>query len=250
MAAFPAARVLANTNRGKVVCVFGSSYSGGAFRPPPSEAMHLWSFIRRSSSVVFCGLSVLAFSRVAAQEAAGAGGARPVLHSASYQIAAAVTALPEEMRGGAAVLGYTALGKPLVTLREGKNDMICLAPDPAATAFHAACYHQAMEPFMARGRSLRASGVTGGQVDTVRFAEVKAGRLKMPTQPSMLYQIFGGTFDSVTAKVSGGTSLFVTYIPLATPQTTGISARPSATSPWIMFPGTPKAHIMYAGTKM
>lgn len=180
----------------------------------------------------------------------GAAQDRPMLHSPAYQISAAVTALPEEMRAGATVLGYRAVGTSLVTLRDGKNDMICLAPDPAATAFHSACYHKSMEPFMARGRSLRASGVTGAQVDTVRFAEVKSGKLKMPTQPSMLYQIFGGTFDSVTAKVSGGTSLFVTYIPFATPETTGITAKPSATAPWIMFPGTPKAHIMYAGTKM
>jgi hypothetical protein len=212
--------------------------------------MHRSSIIVRLSRVALCTLSVIGVSRLTAQEKAGAGGARPMLHSVSYQIAAAVTPLPEEMRAAAAVLGYAAVGKPLVALREGKNDMICLAPDPAASAFHAACYHQAMEPFMARGRSLRAAGVTGGQVDTVRFAEVKAGKLKMPTEPSMLYQIFGGTFDSVAAKVSGGTSLFVTYIPFATPQTTGISARPSATSPWIMFPGTPKAHIMYAGTNM
>ena len=189
-------------------------------------------------------LGVLVSSLAGAQQPA------PVLHSAAYQIASAVTPLPPEMRDGAAVLGYTALGKPLVTLREGKNDMICLAPDPSAPGYHAACYHKAMEPFMARGRALRAQGVTGGRVDTVRFAEVKSGKLAMPKQPSMLYQIFGGTFDSVTAKATGGQSLFVTYIPFATPQSTGISATPSDRSPWIMFPGTPKAHIMYAGTKM
>jgi hypothetical protein len=201
-------------------------------------------FTTRSSTAALFALILATVARLDAQEA------RPVLHSAAYQIAAAVTALPEEMRAGAAVLGYTAIGKSLVTLREGTNDMICLAPDPAATMFHAACYHKAMEPFMARGRALRASGVTGAQVDTVRFAEVKSGKLSVPKQPSMLYQIFGGTFDSVTARASGGNSLFVTYIPFATPETTGISARPSDKGPWIMFPGTPKAHIMYAGTKM
>ena len=182
--------------------------------------------------------------------AAGAQQPDAVLHSPAYQIAAAVTPLPPEMRDGATVLGYTASGKSLVTLREGKNDMICLLPEPSAKAFHAACYHKAMEPFMARGRELRAQGITGGRVDTVRFAEVKSGKLAVPKQPSMLYQIFGGTFDSVTAKATGGQSLFVTYIPFATPATTGISATPSERSPWIMFPGTPKAHIMYAGTKM
>jgi len=193
--------------------------------------------------------AVLLATRVAAQPE-GTAKREPIFHSAAYQIAAAVAPLPEEMRAGATVLGYTATGKPIVTLREGTNDMICLLPDPSSSQFHAACYHKAMEPFMARGRELRAGGVSGGQVDTVRFAEVRAGKLKMPTQPSMLYQIFGGSFDSVAAKASGGNSLFVTYIPFATPATTGISARPSATSPWIMFPGTPKAHIMYAGTKM
>src|SRR4051812_32831454 len=123
----------------------------------------------------------------------------PVIPPAAEQIAAAVTALPAELREGATVLGYNMPGK-LVTLREGKNDMICLAPEPGAKAFHSACYHKSMEPFMARGRALREAGVTGPQVDTVRFAEVKAGKIKMPEQPSMLYQIFGGTFDPATAK--------------------------------------------------
>jgi len=202
----------------------------------------------RHFSVVLGGL--ITVSRLGAQEPAGTANRQPALHSAAYQIAAAVTPLPEEMRAGATVVGYTAVGKPVVTLREGTNDMICLLPDPSSSPFHAACYHKSMEPFMARGRALRAAGVSGGQVDSVRFAEVRAGKLKMPAQPAMLYQIFGGSFDSVTTKASGGNSLFVTYIPFATPETTGISARPSATSPWIMFPGTPKAHIMYVGTKM
>lgn len=164
---------------------------------------------------------------------------------ATHQIAAAVTALPEELRAGASVLGYSPAGK-LVSLREGKNDMICLAPIPGQKDFHSACYHKGMEAFMARGRALREQGVTGAQVDTVRFAEVKAGKLKMPSQPTMLYQIFGGTFDPATEKVTGGSWLYVTYIAFATSGTTGLSSKPSKTAPWIMFPGTPKAHIMFS----
>ena len=164
---------------------------------------------------------------------------------AARQIAAAVTALPEELRAGAAVLGYSPQNK-LVTLRAGQNDMICLAQPPADTSFHSACYHKSMEPFMARGRELREQGVKGAQVDTVRFAEVKSGKLQMPTQATMLYQIFGGKFDPATEKVTGGEWLFVTYIPGATPATTGLSAKPSDKGPWIMFPGTPKAHIMFS----
>jgi len=164
---------------------------------------------------------------------------------AARQIAAAVTALPEELRAGAAVLGYSPQNK-LVTLRAGQNDMICLAQPPADTSFHSACYHKSMEPFMARGRELREQGVKGAQVDTVRFAEVKNGKLKMPTQASMLYQIFGGKFDPATEKVTGGEWLYVTYMPFATPASSGLSAKPSQKGPWIMYPGTPKAHIMFS----
>jgi len=169
---------------------------------------------------------------------------KPIPPSAQ-QIAEAVTALPADLRAGAAVLGYTPEGK-LVSLREGKNDMICLAPAPTEKDFHSACYHKAMEPFMARGRALRAQGVKDPQVDTVRFAEVKSGKLKMPTSPTMLYQIFGGKFDPATQNVKEGQWLYVTYMPGATSATTGLSSKPSDKSPWIMFPGTPKAHIMFS----
>ena len=168
--------------------------------------------------------------------------------SPAWQVAAAVTPLPEELKAGAAVLGYKDGTTGLVTLRAGKNDMICLAPEPAAKAFHSACYHKAMEPFMLRGRELRASGVKGAQVDTVRFAEVKKGTLRMPAQPSMLYQIFGGAFDEASGKVTGGSSLYVTYMPFATTASTGLTSKPSDKSPWLMFPGTPKAHIMFTAS--
>ena len=163
----------------------------------------------------------------------------------AQQIAAAITALPPELQTGAAVLGYSP-EKKLISLKAGENDMICLAQPVADTSFHSACYHKAMEPFMARGRELRAQGVKGAQVDTVRFAEVRSGKLQMPTQATMLYQIFGGKFDPASEKVTGGEWLFVTYIPGATPATTGLSAKPSDKGPWIMFPGTPKAHIMFS----
>jgi len=176
--------------------------------------------------------------------AQNAAAAKPI-PPAAQQIAAAVTALPEDLRAGAAVLGYSADGK-LTSLRTAKNDMICLAPKPTDTKFHSACYHKAMEPFMARGRELREQGVKDPQVDTVRFTEVKSGKLKMPTAPTMLYQIFGGTFDPATSKVTGGQWLYVTYIPFATTATTGLSDKGRDNGPWLMYPGTPKAHIMFS----
>jgi hypothetical protein len=163
------------------------------------------------------------------------------------QIALAVLPLPKDLRADATVLGYNATHH-LVPLRRGSGSMTCLADDPAeADNFHVACYHNSMEPFMARGRALRAAGVKDAQVDTVRFAEVKSGKLSVPKVPAALWQLNGPmSAVDVTAGTVGPEirALYVVYIPFATPATTGISATPVPGQPWLMFPGTPKAHIM------
>ena len=162
------------------------------------------------------------------------------------QIASAVLPMPEGLRPGATVMGYKEAGK-LVELRKGTNGMICLADDPTAPAFHVACYHEGMEPFMARGRALRAEGVKGDQVDTVRFREAKEGKLKLPAMPAALWQMSGppGSYDAEKNEIKGARSLYVVYIPYATEQSTGLPAKPAPGLPWLMFPGTPKAHIMF-----
>ena len=168
----------------------------------------------------------------------------PTIAPAEEQIAAAILPLPADARTSATVLGYGADGK-LTTLRKGTGAMICLAKDPKQAQFHVACYHESMEPFMARGRELRASGVTCTQVDSVRFREAKSGTLKMPNHPASLYSLTGGSFDPATKTTTGARWLYVVYIPYATAASTGLSDKPQENAPWIMFAGTPKAHIMF-----
>ena len=162
------------------------------------------------------------------------------------QIQAAIAAAPAEMRDGAGVWGYNE-SKKLVKLREEKNDMICLASNPDGKQFHVACYHKLLEPFMARGRELRAQGVKDDQVDTVRFKEITSGKLQMPRTPSALYTLTGPptSFNATTGAVTGAKWLYVVYIPGATEKSTGITEKPAPGVPWIMYPGTPKAHIMF-----
>ena len=169
----------------------------------------------------------------------------PVLAPAK-QIEAATAAAPAELRAGAGVWGYNS-AKKLVKLRAASNDMICLASNPDGEQFHVACYHKLLEPFMARGRELRQQGVKDPQVDTVRFKEIATGKLSMPSTPSALYTLTGppNSFDAATGRVNGAKWLYVVYIPGATEKSTGISERPAAGVPWIMYPGTPKAHIMF-----
>ena len=170
------------------------------------------------------------------------------LPSAQMQIAGAVLAAPAEMRDGAAVLGYTtdSVGK-LVPLREGKNDLICLATDPAKTTFNVACYHKDLEPFMARGRELSAQKTPGPKRTEIRFKEIEEGKLTMPREPRTLYVLTGTGFDGTA--VQDSYLRWVIYVPFATPQTTGLSTKASDGAPWLMAAGTAGAHIMISPPK-
>ena len=163
-------------------------------------------------------------------------------------IRGAIAALPPEFRETATVLGYPAdAAGVLRTLRRADGPYICLADDPSEERFHVACYHRSLEPFMARGRELRASGVRGASVDSARYAEIDSGRLPMPDQPATLYSLTAasGQPDATTGVVPGSRPLYVIYIPFATAESTGLPTSAPNGSPWIMFPGTPKAHIMF-----
>src|SRR6478736_586839 len=117
------------------------------------------------------------------------------------QIASSILAAPTELRDGAAVLGYNAQGE-VVKLREGKNELICLASDPNGKRFSVACYHRDLEPCMARGRELLAQKVTGQKRNDIRWKEIADGKLSMPREPRTLYVLVGTGFDAATGKVS------------------------------------------------
>lgn len=173
-----------------------------------------------------------------------AAAAQTTVPSAADQIAATIQAAPEELRAGAAVLGYGADGK-LAELRKGTNELICLADDPKDTRFSAACYHKDLEPFMARGRELAAQGLAGGaRNENYRWKEIKEGKLSMPKEPRMLYVLSGKGYDAASGKVTDGSVRWVIYVPYATAESTGLSTKSKRGEPWLMDAGTPGAHIM------
>jgi hypothetical protein len=161
---------------------------------------------------------------------------------ADWQIKTAVLAAPEADRAAATVLGYDASGT-LVTLRPGTNNFICLADDPKQKGFSVACYHKDLEPFMARGRALAKEGKNAAQIFKVREDEVKAGKLPMPDKS--ILNVTTGKVNDATGEVTELYTRYVIYIPYATPESTGIPLAPIADgAPWIMNPGTHRAHIM------
>lgn len=175
---------------------------------------------------------------------AAVGSQAPTYPPAAKQISMAVSPLPDPLQGGARVLGY-ANGK-FTALRRGTNDMVCIADDPTGKQFHVACYHNSLEPFMARGRELHALKKSREAIDSIRLADVKTGRYSMPTRPAALYQYFASrdSVNSTAGSIKGAQYLYVVYMPYASQKTTGITENPVDGGPWIMFPGKPWAHIM------
>jgi len=165
---------------------------------------------------------------------------------ADVQIKTAVLAAPADKRDGALVYGYNDK-KEWVVLRKGTNEMVCLADDPEKKGLSVSCYHRDLEPFMQRGRDLQKAGKKPEEIMEMREKEVKAGKLKMPKAPSTLYAYSAKeeNFKPETGEVKDGYLRYVVYIPYATAESTGLPLKPEAPGmPWIMDPGTHRAHIM------
>jgi hypothetical protein len=166
--------------------------------------------------------------------------------SSEVQIKTALLAAPEAMKAGAMVYGYNAKGD-FVVLRKGTNELICIADNPNQKGLSVSCYHKDLEPFMARGRELKAAGKTTQETFDIREVEAKAGKLIMPKQASNL-QVYSATeenYNATTGDVTKGSFRYVVYIPWATAESTGLPTKPEVPGmPWIMNPGTHRAHIM------
>lgn len=158
------------------------------------------------------------------------------------QIASALAAAPADRRDAATVVGFDAQGKS-VTLREGTNDLVCLSDYPLDDDWNTACYHESLEPYMARGRELREAGEGEGSLQR-RWEEIEAGTLPYPDTPTTLYVLHGDGWDATAAQAINPYLRWVIYMPYATAESTGLQTEPTQNGPWLMYPGEVGAHVM------
>ena len=162
------------------------------------------------------------------------------------QIKTAVLPAPDADKDGAMVYGYNASGE-FVVLREGNNNLVCIGDNPNKEGISVSCYSVKLEPFMARGRELSAEGKNFKEKREIRGAEVASGKIPMPKEPRMTYIYYGEdeNYNRVTGELKDGQYRYVIYTPFATPESTGLPIKPHAKGmPWLMDPGTHRAHIM------
>ena len=166
--------------------------------------------------------------------------------SEETQIKMASMAAPEEDRDAVTVYGYDQEGK-VVLLKEGANNLVCIADDPSMNGISVSCYNKKLDPFMSRGRELKAEGKDMMERRAVRQQEVESGKLKMPDAPSMTYILSGKeeNLNRETGELKDAKLRYVIYMPYATTEETGLPDKPHTPGmPWLMDPGTHRAHIM------
>ncbi len=208
----------------------------------PRFSVYLWIVPMLTTSrpmnriPVFLFCAALALTNVACAQSA----------EDQHLINQALAAAPDELKEGARVLAYDDQGLYRV-VRQGENELTCVADNPAQEGFESVCYHRDLEAYMARGRELRAEGMSGMETVAKRGEEIEAGSLAFTEGPSTLYIKYGDEahYDEETGEVMHANLRYVIYTPYATAATTGLPTKAAAPgAPWLMLPGDWRAHIM------
>jgi hypothetical protein len=155
--------------------------------------------------------------------------------SVAQQIAEAVAPLPSELQADATVIRYSSPDKKTV-LREGTSHIVCSADSPFP-GFSVMCYPKSLQEY--RDRMEVHWEKSEDEYGDALNAEIKEGKFEIPER-AVHYVIRGAEFQNALP-------LTIVYLPNATFESTGLSTTPSHYRPWLMFAGTPMAHIMVPG---
>jgi hypothetical protein len=149
-------------------------------------------------------------------------------------IEGALLAVPQSMREGATVV-LDAPHAPRVLLRQGSNDIICRA-NIVKTGFNSYCYTKALDPFWTREEALVADGKTGAEIRDALAADVQSGKINVLVGET--------TYEMAGASQEGSLPHMAVFLPNGTEASTGLSAKLDYFRPWLMWAGTPIAHVM------
>jgi hypothetical protein len=155
----------------------------------------------------------------------------------STLIDGALLSAPATLRDGATIV-LDAPGKKRVVLRQGTNDMICRA-NSLKNGFNSICYPKVLDAFWTRNAVLTQEGKTDAEIRDALAEDVRAGRLETPVGAAT-YEMVGGSQESSLPHMA-------VFLPNATAQSSGLPDKWDHFRPWLMWAGTPVAHVMIPG---
>ena len=179
---------------------------------------------------------------------------------AATKIATAVLPLPKEMRDSATVIDLVSGGK-IDTLRNGTSDMVCAYHTPSVPqssktgekVLVLGCYYEAVSKLMIRANAIQRELTAAGKaadnkaVDVQVDAEIKSGKLKLATVPTIGFRMAGpvDAFNPAVGAISPAVHTWqMLIIPYATGASLSLPEKESDGMPWVMAAGTFMAHVM------
>jgi hypothetical protein len=163
-----------------------------------------------------------------------------ITDEAKDPIAQATLPLPEDVRAGATVYTYDKATGARKVLREGTNAVECM---PKGDDGFTWCYSKATAARRDFQAKLRAEKKTDKEIEAAMAEATAAGTIKPTPFGTWSYRLYGKK-DRIQL-------LWVMSVPNATPESIGVSegsqrdeALKGQGMPWLMLPGTERAHIM------
>jgi hypothetical protein len=150
----------------------------------------------------------------------------------------ALLPIPAAMRDRATVVLDVSDAKRVI-LRQGNNGIICKA-NTLKDRFFTECYPQELDAFWTRNQALGREGKTGAETTEALVEDVRAGRLKTPSVGVVTYEMGGDSPDSALPHM-------IVFLPNATSKSSGLPDKSDPYRPWLMWAGTPFAHVMVPG---
>ena len=166
--------------------------------------------------------------------------------SPSAQIAAALLPLPGSLRPGAGVVVHDTGGQPR-ELRPSANGMVCFGDEPRDSIFDVECYPRSLIPLTYRMRQLAAADMPESVLDQTIEAEVRSGKLELPTGPVASYHMWGplSGYDWSTNTVTDTIAVWhMLHMPYGTAAAMGLPTNEDGSHPYVMASGTYFAHVM------
>jgi hypothetical protein len=155
----------------------------------------------------------------------------------STLIDGALLPAPETLKDGATIV-LDMPGAKRVILRQGTNDMICRA-NTLKNGFNTICYPKMLDAFWTRNAALTQEGKTDSQIRDALAEDARTGRLNAPIGATT-YEMVGGSQQSSLPHMA-------VFLPNATAQSSGLPDQWDHFRPWLMWAGTPVAHVMIPG---
>ena len=149
----------------------------------------------------------------------------------------ALLPVPAAMRDGATVV-LDLPGKKRAILRQGTNDIICQA-NTLKNGFNTYCYPKVLDAFWTRNAALGREGKTDAEIRDALAEDAQAGRIKIAVGATT-YEMAGGSQELSLPHMA-------VFLPNTTSQSSGLRDQWDHFRPWLMWAGTPVAHVMIPG---